>query len=152
MYPDSWVARDVDCHENTVARWRGKHGITTKGLSEEQLEEFRQAREPKLQRKHLRQKARTLGMSENSIKDMLKPKHRRNKSQEVLEATIERNAPRQQRRRAEPVGASMAAISIEDQITELEARLAEADLNSDEWADAYDNRERLRQMQQGSDR
>lgn len=90
-------------------------------------------------------------MSDTSIERALKADRTDGKPWGEIKATIERNAVRQQRRKAAASGSSAETRSLKDQIAEWQARLAEATPGSEEWAEAHDTLQRLRQMPQDSD-
>ena len=148
-YPDAWVAQECGVSTRTVARWRANQGITRQGLSESKLVGFRQEREPKRQREQLRRKGLALRMDKETVRKAIQRGKQKGLPPKAIEATLERNAAKQKHREAEAAAPSEDAMSLEHQIAEWEARLAEAELGSDEWCDARDALQQLRQRQQG---
>jgi len=146
-YPDAWAAQVIGKSEKTVTRWKAAHGITTEGLSETVLAAIRQEYEAKQQRKSLWERGKAGGMSDEGLKKLFQRKKKPDGTPdwEAIEAHIKRRE-----KKAEAMALSEDTLTHEDQIAEWEARLAEAELGSDEWCDAQDALQRLQQPQRGS--
>jgi hypothetical protein len=147
MYSDAWVAQDIDRHKKTVKRWKADHGITRKGCSETELVAIRQEYAPKKERKRRWEKGKACGMSDDSLKKLFQRKKKPDGTPdlEAIDAHIKRRE-----KKAEETAPSENTISIEDQIAEWEARLAEAELGSDEWCVARDAVGQLQRRQAGA--
>jgi hypothetical protein len=146
-YPDAWVAQDIDRDKKTVKRWKADHGITRKGCSETELVAIRQEYALKKERKRIWERGKACGMSDDSLKKLFQRKKKLDGTSdlEAIEAHIKRRE-----KKAEETAPSENTISIEDQIAEWEARLAEAELGSDEWCVARDAIEQLQRRQAGA--
>jgi hypothetical protein len=146
VYPDTWVAQDGHIHVKTVQRWRESHDITTPGLSEEQLEVFRQEQVPKQEKKRLRELGKRLGMMKEAVEKTLKRCLEKGKSEQDITAILQRNAARQLRRRQNGKVTGFTVDDIDAAIAELHDRLQEENLTETEHEDMLRKVQELRQL------
>jgi DNA-binding transcriptional MerR regulator len=127
VYLDALVAQMYDISPRTVARWRADQGIRTRGLSAEQLRAFQQEQEEKQARKRLRRMGKERDMSADVIKKLFQRKKKPDGTPDwgAIEAHIKRRGSN---------AATEDTMSLEEQITALEARLAETAPGSEERA------------------
>lgn len=149
VYNPYWVAQDIGISKKTIDRRMQEYGWPD--IREEQFAFLQQRERAKQERKHLREKGKALGMSNDSIERALKADRRAGKTQQELEAAIERNAARQRRKKGEALVSLEDIPSRTDLIAEAQARFLEEPPRSEGWADAWDILRQLQQSQQGSD-